>query len=261
MASRRETSRAISEDALADLPGPSRPRAALRWLPLAAILLTLALLYAFGLQDFLSLDALRRSRGQLDAFVDAHPLGAAAAYLLVYVAIVAISFPGAGFLTIAGGLLFGAALGTLLAALAATIGATLVFLFARTSLGDVLARFAGARGERLRLGFQRDGFNYLLFLRLVPLFPFWLVNLAAALFGMRLIPYVVATAAGILPMTLVFAWFGAGLGTTLRAEQPASLQLFAALLLLGVMALMPAVVRRWRRKGAGSEEPGRRAKR
>ncbi len=231
----------------------------LRWAPLGAIVLALLLFYAFGLQHYLSLEALRRYQGSLGAFVAEHSILAPATYVLVYAATVAVSFPGAGFLTIAGGFLFGAALGTALAAIAATLGATLIFLIARTSLGDFLAERAGPRAERLRQGFQQDGFSYLLFLRLVPLFPFWLVNLAAALFGMRLIPYVAATAIGILPATFVFAYFGEGLRTSLESEgSPASLQLFTALALLGLMALIPIAVRRWRRgRDTGPGAPGR----
>lgn len=237
----------IKQAAPAGARPPSRSRAALRWLPLAAIALALVLFYAFGGQEFLSLDMLRRYQGSLDAFIQAHAILAALAYLLGYAAIVAVSFPGAGFLTIAGGFLFGAGLGTALAAIGATLGATLVFVIARTSLGDFLARRASPRAQRLRQGFQEDGFSYLLFLRLVPVFPFWLVNLAAALFGMRLLPYVAATTVGILPATFVFAYIGEGLQTSLEAEQPASLRLFVALVLLGLMALTFAAVRRWRR--------------
>ena len=226
----------------------TRRRILLRWAPVAAVALALALFYAFGLHDYLSLEALRRYQGDLGDFVGEHPVLAAAGYLLIYVAAVAVSFPGASILTIAGGFLFGAVPGTVLAAIAATTGATLVFLIARTSLGDLLSRRAGPRVQRLRHGFQEEGFSYILFLRLVPLFPFWLVNLAAALFGMRLLPYVIATAIGILPATFVFAYFGRGLGAVLESESgPASAELFVALVLLGLLALAPAAVRRFRR--------------
>ncbi|MGH6925200.1 MAG: TVP38/TMEM64 family protein [Propylenella sp.] len=229
--------------------------AAARWAPLVAVAAALAVGYALGLQDYLSLSALRQYQGSLAAFVEANPVAAPLAYLLVYVVAVTVSFPGASFLTIAGGFLFGAFLGTGLAVVAATIGATLIFLIARTSLGELLAQRAGPRVQRLRRGFQEEGFSYLLFLRLVPLFPFWLVNLAAALFGMRVLPYVAATAIGIVPATFVFSYFGQGLGSALESEgSPASLELFAALALLGVLALVPVAVRKWRR---GREaEPG-----
>jgi len=220
----------------------------LRWAPLAGVALALLLSYAFGLHEYLSIDALRRYQANLADFVDDRPLLAVGLYVVVYIVAVALSFPGASILTAAGGLMFGAVLGTLLALVAATIGATLIFLIARTSFGDFLAQRAGLRGEKLRAGFQESAFNYLLFLRLVPLFPFWLVNLAAALFGMRLSPYVAATAIGILPGTFVLSYFGQGLATALDGDGPhLSAGLFIALALLGAMALVPVLVR-WRRR-------------
>lgn len=239
---------------------PPAPRhALLRWGPLAVVILALFSLYALGLHDYFSLETLRRYRVEIGDFVASAPIFAAVSYVLIYAAAVAVSFPGASFLTIAGGFLFGAIGGTLFAAFAATLGAILIFLAARTSsLGDILVERAGPRVQRLRQGFLEEGFAYLLFLRLVPLFPFWLVNLAAALFGMRLVPYVAATAIGILPGSFVFAYFGKGLGTALEREgAPASAELFIGLALLGVMALVPLTVRRFRRGRQGNRAGGR----
>jgi uncharacterized membrane protein YdjX (TVP38/TMEM64 family) len=228
--------------------------ALLRWLPLTLVLLALVVLYAAGLDEYFSFEALHRYQGTLLNAVADRPIVAAAAYLAVYIVVVAVSFPGAGVLTITGGFLFGALLGTALALVAATAGATLIFLITRTSLGALLAERAGPRTQKLRRGFQEEGFSYLLFLRLVPLFPFWLVNLAAALFGMPLLTYVVATAVGSAPATFVFAYFGHSLGTALDGEGPhVPAGLLVALALLGVMALVPIVVRRWRR-GGGREQ-------
>jgi uncharacterized membrane protein YdjX (TVP38/TMEM64 family) len=223
------------------------PGALRRWLPAAAVVLAFSVAYVLGLQEFLSLEALRDYRQGLAGLVAERPFVAAGGYVLAYAGAVALSFPGASFLTIAGGFLFGCVAGTALAALAASIGATLIFLAARTALGDLMTRRAGPRLRRLCEGLARDGFNYLLFLRLVPLFPFWLVNLAAALFGIRLLPYVAATVIGILPATFVFAYFGDGLGSALEERgSPLSLRLFVALALLGALALLPVAVRRWR---------------
>lgn len=219
-----------------------------RWLPLVLLVAGLAAGYVLGLDDYLSLEALRRSKAELTGFVAENGLLAALLYAAIYISAVSVSFPGASFLTIAGGFLFGAAEGTALALVSASIGATLIFLAARTSIGAFLADRAGPRMQRLRDGFQQDAFSYLLFLRLAPIFPFWLVNLAAALFGMRLLPYVLATAIGILPGTFVFSYFGHGVRTALRSEGahlPA--ELFLGLALLALMALVPVIVRRWRR--------------
>jgi len=237
-----------------DCPPPARNDIA-RWLPLVVVALALALGYAFGLHHYFSLEALRRYQSSLAGFVEANAVAAAVVYVLIYVAAVAVSFPGASVFTVAGGLMFGVVLGTPLAIVAATIGATLIFLIARTSLGNFLARRAGPRMLRLRQGFQDDGFSYLLFLRLMPVFPFWIVNLAAALFGIRLLPYVAATAIGILPGTFAYSYFGAGLGTALqRDSSPLSLKLFVGLALVALMALLPVAFRKWRR--SRQKEPG-----
>jgi uncharacterized membrane protein YdjX (TVP38/TMEM64 family) len=239
----------------ADTRGPHPGFA--RWAPLAAVGLALAAFYLLGLHRYLTLDALRRYQGALAAFSAENGFAAAAAYLAVYVATVALSVPGASVLTVAGGFMFGCVGGTALALAAATLGATAIFLVARTSLGAFLAERAGPRLRRLREGFARNGFSYLLFLRLVPLFPFWLVNLAAALFGVRLLPYVAATAIGILPGTFVLSYFGEGLGTALGGDDgPFSVELFVALALLGALALVPAVVRRRRRSADEAGAPG-----
>ena len=237
-------------------PG-SRAATLLRWAPIGAAAIVLAAGYMFGLHGYLSWEALRDSRAGLSAFVAANAVVAVVCYILAYVAAVALSFPGASILTIAGGFMFGFLGGAVLALVSATAGATLIFLMARTSLGDVLARKAGPRMQRLRAGFAQEGFSYLLFLRLVPLFPFWLVNLAAALFGIRLIPYIAATAIGIVPGTFVLAYFGAGLENALDAEGPSlPLELAVGLALLGVLTLLPVVFRQRRHARIGQRRTG-----
>lgn len=239
---------------LSDVPRTRKPL--LRWAPLALVVLALVLGYAFGLHHYFSLDALRHYEGSLTDFVARNAALAAAAYIILYTVAVALSFPGASFLTIAGGFLFGSIAGTALAWVGATIGATIIFLIARTSLGHLLAERAGPRLKRLCSGFQQEGFSYLLFLRLVPVFPFWIVNLAAGLFGMRLLTYVAATAIGILPATFVFAYFGQGLRSALASGgSPLTIELFVGLALLGALALVPVIIRKWRGgRGKGDGE-------
>jgi len=184
------------------------------WLGLGAIGLLLAL-RASGLADHLSLDTLARHREALDGFVRANLPLAALAFVGLYVAATAFSFPGAVFITLAGGFLFGAVGGTALTVIGATIGATLIFLFAQRIFGaDALDRM-GPRARALGEGIRRNAASYLLVLRLVPLFPFFLVNLVPAFVGVRLPVYVVTTAVGILPGTFVFSLAGAGLGDVL----------------------------------------------
>jgi uncharacterized membrane protein YdjX (TVP38/TMEM64 family) len=174
-----------------------------------------ALLRATGVTEQLSLATLATHREALAAFVSANLALAAAAYVAFYVVAVAFSLPGAVFITLAGGFLFGAAGGTALTVVGATAGATLVFLFARRIFGaDALDRM-GPAARRLAEGIRRNAASYLLVLRLVPLFPFFLVNLVPAFVGVRLRTYVATTAIGILPGTAVFSLAGAGLGDVL----------------------------------------------
>jgi uncharacterized membrane protein YdjX (TVP38/TMEM64 family) len=226
------------------LPGAAGPA---RWLPLVVVAAALAFGYAFGLHEMLSPESLARNRGRLEAFVAGNTALAAVAYVGVYVLAVGLSFPGASFLTIAGGMMFGWLLGGALTAVAATAGACLIFLVARTSLGDLLQRRAGGRLARLGDGFRENAFSYLLFLRLAPVFPFWLVNLAPALFGMRLGAYALATFLGILPGTFAYAYFGQGLGTALDGDGPiVSTELLAGFGALALAALLPVLLKAWR---------------
>jgi uncharacterized membrane protein YdjX (TVP38/TMEM64 family) len=143
---------------------------------------------------------------------------AAFGFVATYAAAVAVSFPGAVFLTIIGGFLFGAWLGGALAVVGATIGATIIYFVVRSTLGGGLARRAGPFLDRFASGFEEDAFFYLLSLRLAPLFPFWLVNLAPAIVGIRLRDHLGATFLGIIPGSFAFAAIGQGLDSILEAQ-------------------------------------------
>jgi uncharacterized membrane protein YdjX (TVP38/TMEM64 family) len=166
-------------------------------------------------------------------------------------ALTAMSVPGAMLMTLAGGLLFGPWLGALYALTAATLGATAVFLAARNGLYGLTARI-GARAERLEAGFREDAFSYLFCLRLVPLVPFWLVNLIAGVAGIRLATYVAATFCGMLPGALVYASLGNGVGALIESGQhPDRYMIFRPNILLPIiglamLALLPVVYKRWR---------------
>ena len=229
-------------------PMPSLRRALAALLLLAA----LAAAYAFGLHRALTWAGLAARQQQLQALVQARPAAAAAGYVAIYAAAVAVSLPGAVVLTLAGGLLFGTLAGAALAIGGATLGAVLVFLAARGALGPLLTGRALPLLARLRPGMERDGFSYVLAMRLVPVVPFWLVNLAAALSGVRLLPYAAATLLGIVPATTVFASIGAGIGQVLAAGGQPDLSvilsppLLLPLLALALLALLPVAWRRWR---------------
>lgn len=223
-----------------------------RLAPLLLLAAFIAAAFALRLDRYLTLDALRDNRAALTALVESHAIVAAIGFLLAYAGVVALSLPGATIMTLAGGFLFGVPLGATLTVVGATLGATLLFIIARSALGDVLRARAGPFLARMAEGFRKDAFSYLLFLRLVPAFPFWAVNLAPALLGMRLAPYVAATALGIVPGTTVYTAFGASLGQVfdaggeVRLKDVFSPTLIAALVGLGVLSLLPIALRRFR---------------
>ena len=237
------------------------PRRALwlRLLPLGLIVAGIAAAFASGLDRYLSYEALVENRDWLQAEVAAAPVVAALAFGLAYAVVVALSLPGGAIMTLLGGFLFGTWVGGSLVVLSATVGAAAVFLAARTAFGDALRRRAGGAVERMRAGFRRNAFSYLLFLRLVPVFPFFLVNLVPAFLDVPLATYVAATALGIVPGTFVFASVGNGLGAVLDAGARPDLsiatrpEVFGPLLALGLLSLVPVLIRR--RRG-GTEDGG-----
>ncbi len=223
-----------------------------RFWPVVAVGGVLALVVASGAWRALSWGWLSAHLVAWREAAAARPVAAVAIYAGVYVAAVAVSVPGSVWLTIAGGVLFGRLEGTMLAVLAGTCGAILLFLAARHALAPVLARRAAPFLARVGPGLERDGFAGLLAMRLIPVLPFWLCNLVPALVGMRLAPFAAATLLGIVPATFVFASLGAGLGDTLAdgAAPDASALLSARVLLpllgLATLALLPVIWRRWK---------------
>ena len=164
-------------------------------------------------------------------------------YLIIYIIAVSISFPGASFLTIAGGAIFGWLIGGTLTIFGATIGASIIFLVAKTSLGDYLAEKAGPRMSKLRDGFQKDAFNYLLTLRLAPVVPFWITNLAPAFFGMDLGRYALATFLGIIPGTYAYSFIGEQVGTSLEKDSNIVTNVTLGLAALAIASVVPLIVK------------------
>jgi len=255
-------------------PSPTRAHAGsskfplCRLVPLIVIAVASAVVIAMGWHRQLSFETLARHDDALRDFIATHEMPALAAYMALYIAAVALSIPVGVFLTVTGGVLFGALLGGVAAVVSATIGAICIFLIARSAIGEYLVRRAGPVAERLAVGFRADAFSYLLFLRLVPIFPFWMVNLVPALAGVRLATFAAATALGVIPATFVFAFVGAGLDSVIAAQQAAyrsclaaarsdcrlefhvnaalTPELIGALTALGVLALVPVLVKRLR---------------
>jgi uncharacterized membrane protein YdjX (TVP38/TMEM64 family) len=249
-----------------------------RLVPLIAIVVVSAGVIAMGWHRQLSFETLARHHEALRDFIAIHEVSAVAGYVALYIVAVALSVPVGFYLTVIGGILFGAVLGGAAAMVGATIGAICIFLIAKSALGEYLVRRAGPLAEKLARGFRADAFSYLLFLRLVPIFPFWLINLASALLGVRLATFAAATALGIIPATFVFAFVGAGLDSVIVAQQAAyrsclaaghpdcrlefhmnaavTPELLAALVALGVLALVPVVVKRLRARSRVTDPLG-----
>lgn len=226
-----------------------------RYLPLVLIAAALGAFLLMGGADLLKLDALTARYDDMKALVADNILFAALIFVAVYAGLVAISFPSAASLTIIGGLLFGTWLGGTLVVIAATLGATAIFLAARSAFAETLKAKAGPALSTLRRGFENNAMSYLLTLRLIPAFPFFLINIAAGVFGMRVLPYILATGLGIIPGTFVYAGVGAGAGSII--EQGGEIEVGGLLLqpqillpILGLvlLALLPVMIGRFRRR-------------
>jgi uncharacterized membrane protein YdjX (TVP38/TMEM64 family) len=244
-----------------------------RWVGPLVLLSFLGVGYGLGLHHYLTFEAVAENRAALAALTANHFAYAILSFVALYAVAVAVSFPGASILTIIAGLLFGWLVGGLAAIVAATCGATIVFQIAKSSFGDVLAKRAGPFLGRISAGFAEDAFSYMLFLRLVPAFPFWLVNIAPALANVKLRTYVITTFLGIIPGTFAFASVGAGLDSIITTQQAARTQclttktlaecpfelslsslvtteLLLAFALLGVVALIPVGLKKWKARNA-----------
>jgi len=220
-----------------------------RFVPIGLLALGLVVFFSLGLQRYLSLDSLKAHRAALLDFVAIHPLMAPALYSAVYVAVIAFSIPGGTILTIAGGFLFGTLEAAFLATCSATLGGSILFLATRTALADFFRARMGPRLIRFEDGFNRNAFSYLFASRLIPMFPFPIVNIASGLLGVNARTFVLATFLGIIPATVVFAGLGSGLGTLFDRGAEPNLhlifepQIFLPLIGLAILALIPPV---WR---------------
>lgn len=240
-----------------------------RFLPLLVLVGAAGLIIGMGWHKYLSLEVIGQNYDNLRGYIGANLAIALLAYMALYVVVVALSLPGALALTLSGGLLFGWQIGGPATVVAATIGATIIFLVAKTSFGETLAARAGPWIGKLRAGFQENALSYLLFLRLVPAFPFVVVNLAPALLGVPLRTYVIGTLLGIIPGTMAFSYAASQLGAVVEKTNLAhaacvaqngaekcvysidtsalvSKELILAFAALGVVALIPVVVKKLR---------------
>ena len=210
----------------------------------AVIACGIGLFFYFDLGRFLSLEALKANRDHLLTFTEANYSAAVALFIVLYIAVTGLSLPGAVILTLAGGFLFGAFAATLFVNIGATTGATLAFLAARYVLRDWVEQKFGKWLEPLQQGFAKNAFSYLMTLRLIPLFPFFVVNLVSGLTRMNVGTYVAATALGIVPGSFVFAYAGRQLGTINSLKEIVSPPVLGAFVLLGALALAPTIYKK-----------------
>lgn len=241
-----------------------------QFLPVVFIIALMGFAFSQGWHKYLTLEQLALNLEVLQSFLIENYWVAIFSYIGIYILITALSIPGGAVVTIAGGLLFGWFIGTLSTVIGATLGATTIFLVAKTSLGNLLKAKAGPWLSQLEKGFQENALSYMFFLRLVPAFPFWLVNLAPAFLGVKLSTYIFTTFFGIIPGTLAFSYIGQGLESVITAQKQTyenclaekgaeggcvfgldasslvTTELIIALALLSVVALIPVVIKRLR---------------
>jgi uncharacterized membrane protein YdjX (TVP38/TMEM64 family) len=230
-------------------PGSNRSNAG-RIVIVLVIAVAVGAFFYFDLGRFLSLTALKDNRDSLLAFTDANFVLAMAIFVGAYAMVAGLSLPGAVILTLAGGFLFGAGWATVFVNVGATTGATVAFLTARYLLRDTVEQKFGKWLGPFQEGFAKNAFSYLLTMRLIPLFPFFVVNLVSGLTRVSVGTYVAATALGIIPGSFVYAYAGRQLGTVNSLKEIASPNVIAAFVLLGLLALVPVIYKKYMAKSS-----------
>lgn len=221
-----------------------------RFAPLIIILTLMVVAYFLGLFRYFTFENLQENYRTLQAFVAAHPIWTPLIFIGIYIVSVALSVPGATILTVTGGLLFRVPMSTIYVVIGATLGACIIFWAARYAIGDFFRKKAGKRLKNMEDGFRRNAWSYLLFLRFVPLFPFWLVNIAPAFFEVPFLVYLWTTALGIAPGVYVYTQAGSGLAAIFESGEEFSLaavlnwELNIALIALGIFALIPIIIKK-----------------
>jgi len=220
----------------------------LRFIPLVILISAICAAYTFDLHTYLSLEQIQAQKEQFKDYIDAHPILSPLLFVGIYALCVALSLPIATLLTLLGGFLFGLVQGTLLVVTGATIGATILFIIAKTSLGTTLREKAGKLYEKIEGNMKENAVGYLLFMRLVPLFPFVAVNVVPALFNIPLRIFVLTTFFGIIPGSAVYVYFGQQLGEINTLSDLISPKVLLAFGLLGVFAILPTFYKQFKNR-------------
>lgn len=225
-----------------------------RWIPIAMLIVLLIVAISLGWYRYFTFTAIAENHQRLTQWTAAHYAAALFIFVFVYIVAVAISIPGATFLTLLGGYLFGIVPGTIYVVISATIGSVLIFMAVKTALGDWLQSKAQGWVSKMEAGFQRDALSYLLFLRLVPIFPFWVVNIVPALLNVRLRIFFITTLVGIIPGSLVYVAVGNGLGDIFEQGTTPDLSvifkpsILIPILCLALLSLVPIIYKKVRQK-------------
>ena len=223
-----------------------------RAVPLLVVAAGIGAFFALGLDRYLSFEALKENRAFLQEWTAEHSVLSAVIFIAAYCVMVALSLPGAVWATLAGGFVFGTWMGGLYVVIGATLGALLIFLIARYALADFFRAKAGNAVKRMEAGFNDNALSYMFVLRLIPLFPFWLVNLVPAFLGVSVRTYIVGTFFGIMPGSLVYASVGNGLGTVFEAGGTPDLgiifkpEILLPILALAALSLVPVIYKKVR---------------
>ena len=245
-------------DGLKDAPGATKSSPA-RLLVVVLMALAVGAVFVFGLDDYLSFEVLKSNRQSALEWYAQNRIVAVISFGLGYALAVALSVPGAVWLTLAAGFLFGTIQAAMIVVVAATLGALRIFLIARYALADFFHEKTGDVGRKMEAGFRDNALSYLLVLRLVPLFPFWVVNLVPALLGVSTRTYVVGTFFGIIPGSTVFCSVGNGLGAVFDSGGTPDLgiifepEIFGPLMALAVLSLIPVFYKRFKASRGGSD--------
>ncbi len=242
------------------------PQLVKQWVPVALLIMAFVAFFASGLYEMLTLDELARRYGDLDAFIEHNFWGAVLGAIAIYILVTAASLPAATLLSIAIGLMFGWALGATIIVIGATLGASILFLVARSLLRDFFSKKAGDKLNIMAAGFRDDAVSYMLFLRLAAIFPFFVVNFVPAILGVRFFTFFWTTAIGIIPGTIAYAFAGEGLrsivgdravacarniapcGQPLAPGDIITTEMLIAFILLALVSLMPVILKKIRKK-------------
>ena len=225
-----------------------------KWIPIIVIVMLMIAAYFLGIADFFTYEQIQKHHMTLTQYVSENFYLMSGLFILMYLVSTALSLPIGIYLSLLGGFLFPQPFSTIYVILGATVGASILFWAARTALGDSLRQKATPFLSKMEKGFNENAASYMLFLRLIPAFPFWLVNLAPAFLGVSYLTYLWTTAVGILPGVVVFTQFGAGLDAVFEGNQEFSLDnilnrdIKIALVALAIFVLIPVMVKKFRKK-------------